>query len=86
MHFTLKTKPLKRADLDDFVGCFRPGKRHLRKPTRQERGRSSHRRNISPRRKCARNRYGGFVIGSWRLPRKADRFRQRDGLTSACPG
>jgi type I restriction enzyme M protein len=33
MHFTLKTKPLKRADLDDFVECYRPGKRHLRKPT-----------------------------------------------------
>jgi type I restriction enzyme M protein len=33
MHFTLKTKPLRRADLDDFVECFRPAKRHLRKPT-----------------------------------------------------
>src|SRR5262249_18407395 len=33
MHFTLKTKPLKRADLDEFVECYRPGKRHLRKPT-----------------------------------------------------
>jgi type I restriction enzyme M protein len=32
MHFTLKTKPLKRADLDEFVECYRPGKRHLRKP------------------------------------------------------
>jgi type I restriction enzyme M protein len=33
LHFTLKTKPLKRADLDEFVECYRPGKRHLRKPT-----------------------------------------------------
>jgi hypothetical protein len=33
MHFTLKTKPLRRADLDEFVDCYRPGKRHLRKPT-----------------------------------------------------
>ena len=33
MHFTLKTNPLKREDLDDFVECYRPGKRHLRKPS-----------------------------------------------------
>ena len=32
-HFTLKMKPLRRSDLDDFVACYRPGKRHLRKPT-----------------------------------------------------
>lgn len=31
MHFTLKTNPLKRSDLDDFVACFNPGKRHDRK-------------------------------------------------------
>jgi type I restriction enzyme M protein len=30
-HFTLKTNPLKRADLDEFVECFKPGKRHDRK-------------------------------------------------------
>jgi len=33
MHFTLKTNPLKREDLKDFVECYRPGKRHLRKPS-----------------------------------------------------
>jgi type I restriction enzyme M protein len=33
MQFTLKTKALKRADLDDFVTCYRPGKRHDRAPT-----------------------------------------------------
>jgi type I restriction enzyme M protein len=33
MHFTQKTNPLKRADLDEFVASYRPGKRHLRKPT-----------------------------------------------------
>jgi type I restriction enzyme M protein len=33
MHFTLKTNPLQRSDLDEFVECYRPGKRHLRKPT-----------------------------------------------------
>ena len=33
IHFTQKTNPLKRADLDDFVACYRPGKRHLRKPS-----------------------------------------------------
>ena len=32
-HFTLKMKPLRRADLDDFVACYRPGERHMRKPT-----------------------------------------------------
>ena len=32
MHFTQKTNPLSRADLDEFVECYRPGKRHLRKP------------------------------------------------------
>jgi type I restriction enzyme M protein len=29
-HFTLKTSPLKRADLDDFVACFKPGARDER--------------------------------------------------------
>lgn len=32
-HFTLKMKPLRRADLDDFVAFYRPGKRHKREPT-----------------------------------------------------
>ena len=32
-HFTLKMKPLRRADLDDFVTCYRPGERHRRRPT-----------------------------------------------------
>jgi type I restriction enzyme M protein len=30
LHFTLKENPLKRADLDDFVACFRPENRHER--------------------------------------------------------
>jgi type I restriction enzyme M protein len=29
-HFTLKTKPLTRAALDDFVEAFKPGRRHER--------------------------------------------------------
>lgn len=29
--FTLKTNPLKREDLDDFVRCFNPSNRHARK-------------------------------------------------------
>jgi type I restriction enzyme M protein len=33
VHCTLKQNPLKRADLDDFVACYRPGDRHNRKPT-----------------------------------------------------
>jgi type I restriction enzyme M protein len=35
-HFTLKTSPLKRADLDEFVECYRPENRHHRKPTWSE--------------------------------------------------
>jgi len=33
MHITLKTNPLKRADLDEFVDCFRPDNRHKRRAT-----------------------------------------------------
>ena len=29
-HFTLKTRPLPRADLDDFVACYKPGARQKR--------------------------------------------------------
>lgn len=36
MHFTLKTKPLKRADLDEFVACFNPDNRHKRRQTWSE--------------------------------------------------
>jgi type I restriction enzyme M protein len=32
-HFTLKTNPLKRADLDEFVRLYNPGNRHDRQPT-----------------------------------------------------
>ena len=32
-HFTLKTNPLKRADLDEFVALFNPANRHERKAT-----------------------------------------------------
>jgi type I restriction enzyme M protein len=31
MHFTQKTKPLKRSDLDEFVACYQPGHRQDRK-------------------------------------------------------
>lgn len=36
MHFTLKTNPLGRRDLDEFVACFRPDSRHKRKATWDE--------------------------------------------------
>jgi type I restriction enzyme M protein len=36
MHFTLKESPLKRSDLDEFVGCYHPANRHRRKPTWSE--------------------------------------------------
>jgi len=32
-HFTLKTNPLKRSDLDDFVTCYNAENRHERKET-----------------------------------------------------
>jgi type I restriction enzyme M protein len=32
-HFTLKTNPLKRADLDEFVACYNPANRHERTAT-----------------------------------------------------
>ena len=35
-HFTLKMKPLRRSDLDEFVACYRPGERHERAPTWSE--------------------------------------------------
>jgi len=36
MHFTQKTNPLKRADLDEFVACFNPDNRHEREATWSE--------------------------------------------------
>jgi type I restriction enzyme M protein len=36
LHFTLKTKRLQRADLDDFVHCYHAQNRHARKPTWSE--------------------------------------------------
>jgi type I restriction enzyme M protein len=33
LHFTLKTNPLKRVDLDDFVKCYNPKNRNKRKST-----------------------------------------------------
>jgi type I restriction enzyme M protein len=36
IHFTLKTNPLKREDLDEFVQCYNPANRHHRKPTWSE--------------------------------------------------
>jgi len=35
-HFTLKTRRLTRADLDEFVACYKPGERQKRKATWSE--------------------------------------------------
>ncbi len=35
-HFTLKTKRMTRADLDEFEACYRPGDRHSREATWSE--------------------------------------------------
>src|SRR5205823_7855833 len=32
-HFGANTRPLKRADLDEFVSCYHPANRHDRKAT-----------------------------------------------------
>ena len=31
MYFTLKTNPLKRSDLDEFVKCYKPGEPHAKR-------------------------------------------------------
>jgi type I restriction enzyme M protein len=36
IHHTLKTKPLKRSDLDEFVECYNPKNRHQRTATWSE--------------------------------------------------
>ena len=36
MHFTLKTNPLQRSDLDEFVKCYNPENRHRRRQTWSE--------------------------------------------------
>lgn len=33
LHFTLKQNPIRRPDFDEFVGLYKPGAVHLRKPT-----------------------------------------------------
>jgi type I restriction enzyme M protein len=35
-HFTLKTNPLQRSDLDEFVSLYKPGATHQRQPTWSE--------------------------------------------------
>ncbi len=35
-HFTLRTNPLQRSDLDEFVKCYNPANRHKRTPTWSE--------------------------------------------------
>ena len=33
MHFTLKQKPIRRKDFDEFVACYKPGRMHERRAT-----------------------------------------------------
>ena len=33
MHFTLKQKPIRRKDFDEFVECYQPGRMHAREAT-----------------------------------------------------
>jgi type I restriction enzyme M protein len=41
-HFTLKTNPLKRADLDEFVACYHAENRHARRATWSEKNPTGH--------------------------------------------
>jgi len=57
-HFTLKTNTLQRADLDDFVACYRADDRHQRKTTWTEkkptgRWRSFDHKELVARDKCS---------------------------------
>ena len=36
MHFTLKQKPIRREDFDEFVECYKPGRMHGRESTWSE--------------------------------------------------
>jgi type I restriction enzyme M protein len=36
LHFTLKQKPIRRADFDEFVACYQPGRLHERRATWSE--------------------------------------------------
>jgi type I restriction enzyme M protein len=53
-HFTLKTNPLKREDLDEFVQCYNPENRYQRTPTWCEEG------------KAAASAPGASPAGRWR--------------------
>jgi type I restriction enzyme M protein len=58
MHFTLKERPLRRADLDEFVSCYNPENRHKRKATWSEknpegRWRSFHYEDLAKRDKAS---------------------------------
>ena len=35
-HFTLKQKPLRREDFDEFIACYKPGRPHARRQTWSE--------------------------------------------------
>jgi type I restriction enzyme M protein len=76
MHFTLKTNPLQRHDLDEFVKCYNPANRHQRKatwkdspspqpsPTRGEGGKKAQ-KSPSPQSSLARGEEGKND-GRWR--------------------
>jgi type I restriction enzyme M protein len=40
-HFTLRSRPLTRTHLDDFVACYKPGRRHEREENERFRAFSS---------------------------------------------
>ena len=47
VHFTLKKNPMKLEDLQDFIKCYNPENRHVRKETWSEDNPNGHRRKFS---------------------------------------
>jgi type I restriction enzyme M protein len=61
IHFTLKTNPLKRADLDEFVKCYHPTNRHDRTATW-----SDDTQDGRSRRPASHDTSSSMNVGRWR--------------------
>lgn len=86
-HYTLKTKRMTRADLDDFVACYRPGDIHNRKqPGRRRRTRRAagerSRSTRSPPATSAASTCSGCGTSPWKTP---PAFRTHTSLPRRSP-
>ncbi|MDR2837266.1 MAG: type I restriction-modification system subunit M [Azonexus sp.] len=64
MRFTLKTRPLKLSDLQDFITCYHPENRHERQERQARERKEAERRNLERKK-----------LGQKELPLKPERFR-----------